>query len=93
MLDFLYAKEPLIRGLAHSFARPEMIYLNVILHMDEKTGPRLNIENFYPTGDGKLVVCTIPRPRDFTTENMRKFIERISIGDMLITVANQIEME
>jgi hypothetical protein len=93
IVEFIHLNEANIKSLLMSAVRPEMIRVDVMLDNAGEGGLMLSIRTILPDGGNKVYVCSLIRPKWLFPKMLSKEIIDLSVEDMLICIANQVEVK
>ena len=92
IVEFISTKEKDVKALLVSAVRPEMIRADVMLHNITEGAPALSSRTILPYGGSTVYVCSLIRPNWLFPDMLSREIQNISVEDLLIFIANQIEV-
>jgi hypothetical protein len=92
IIEFIHLNEENVKSLLFSAIRPEMIRVDVVLDNITDGGPLLSTRTILPDGGNRVYVCSLVRPKWLFPKMLSKEVLDLSVEDMLIFIANQIEV-
>lgn len=92
IIEFLNNNEADLKCMLQRMVCPEMVRADVFLDNIAEGMPRISVEAVLPGGGNRVLLCSVQRPQWFYPELLQREIESISIADMMLFVANQVEV-
>jgi hypothetical protein len=92
IVEFIHVNEADIKTQLSSAIHPEMIRVDAILNNIVEGAPLLSTRTIMPAGGDSVYVCSLLRPKWLFPKLLSKEIQDLSVEDMLIFIANQIEV-
>lgn len=92
IIEFLHNNESDLKTMLRSMVCPEMVRADVYLDNIADGSPSISVEAVVPSGGNRVLLCSLTRPPWFYPELMNREIESLAIEDMMLTIANQVEL-
>ena len=92
IVEFIHLNEENIKSQLFSAIHPEMIRVDVMLDNVTQGAPLLSARTILSDGGNRVYVCSLVRPKWLFPKLLSREILDLSVQDMLIFIANQVEV-
>jgi len=92
IVEFIHLNEADIKTQLSSAIHPEMLRVDAMLKNVVEGAPMLSTQTIFPSGGDSVYICSLLRPKWLFPNLLAKEIQDLSVEDMLIFIANQIEV-